>query len=142
MNVEIPTNPDYSDTEIDEEDMVPGAILCLQMLFTGCGWEYRAVGSLAKGTFKSTSLCVVSIEAEAQKVREQAALKSVAFLNCLLPRQILRHHAFKQPTGLKPCQPGLQLWPGLSCKPGGIGMRKLAHEGQGGHVCNAGLIAD
>lgn len=32
VNVEIPTNPDYDDQEIDEEGIVPGAILSLQML--------------------------------------------------------------------------------------------------------------
>lgn len=32
INVEIAINPDYSDTEIDEDGIVPGAILSLQML--------------------------------------------------------------------------------------------------------------
>lgn len=32
VNVEIPTNPDYDGTEIDEEGIVPGAVLTLQML--------------------------------------------------------------------------------------------------------------
>ena len=32
VNVEIPTNPDYADEEIDEAGIVPGAILSLQML--------------------------------------------------------------------------------------------------------------
>lgn len=32
VNVEIPTNPDYADAEVDEEGIVPGAILSLQML--------------------------------------------------------------------------------------------------------------
>lgn len=32
VNVEIPTNPDYDDQEIDEESIVPGAVLSLQML--------------------------------------------------------------------------------------------------------------
>jgi hypothetical protein len=37
VNVEIPINPDYSDTEIDEEGIVPGAILSLQMLLQVAG---------------------------------------------------------------------------------------------------------
>ena len=32
VNVEIPTNPDYDGKEIDEEGIVPGAVLTLQML--------------------------------------------------------------------------------------------------------------
>jgi hypothetical protein len=32
VNVEIPTNPDYADEEIDHAGIVPGAILSLQML--------------------------------------------------------------------------------------------------------------
>jgi len=32
LNVEIATNPDYTDEEIDESGIVPGAILSLQML--------------------------------------------------------------------------------------------------------------
>jgi len=32
VNVEIPTNPDFDGQEIDEEGIVPGAILSLQML--------------------------------------------------------------------------------------------------------------
>ena len=32
VNVEIATDPDYSDAEVDEEGIVPGAILSLQML--------------------------------------------------------------------------------------------------------------
>lgn len=32
VNLEIPTNPDFDGQEIDEEDIVPGAILSLQML--------------------------------------------------------------------------------------------------------------
>ena len=37
VNVEIPTNPDYSDAEIDETGIVPGAILSLQMLLEVAG---------------------------------------------------------------------------------------------------------
>jgi hypothetical protein len=37
VNVEIPINPDYSDTEIDEKGIVPGSILCLQMLLQVAG---------------------------------------------------------------------------------------------------------
>lgn len=32
VNVELATDPDYADTEIDEEGIVPGAVLSLQML--------------------------------------------------------------------------------------------------------------
>jgi hypothetical protein len=32
VNVELATDPDYADTEVDEEGIVPGAILSLQML--------------------------------------------------------------------------------------------------------------
>lgn len=32
VNVEIPTNPDFDSREIDEENIVPGAVLSLQML--------------------------------------------------------------------------------------------------------------
>lgn len=32
VNVEIPTNPDFDGQEIDEEEIVPGAVLSLQML--------------------------------------------------------------------------------------------------------------
>ena len=32
VNVEVPTNPDFSEEEIDEQGIVPGAILSLQML--------------------------------------------------------------------------------------------------------------
>lgn len=32
VNVEVPTNPDYDDEDIDEAGIVPGAILSLQML--------------------------------------------------------------------------------------------------------------
>ncbi|MFC5522395.1 hypothetical protein [Polaromonas jejuensis] len=37
VNVEIPTNPDYADAEVDEEGIVPGAILSLQMLLEVAG---------------------------------------------------------------------------------------------------------
>ena len=37
VNVEIPTNPDYSDTEVDEEGIAPGAILSLQILLQVAG---------------------------------------------------------------------------------------------------------
>lgn len=37
VNVEIPTNPDYDDTEIDVEGIVPGSILSLQMLLEVVG---------------------------------------------------------------------------------------------------------
>lgn len=37
VNVEIPTNPDYSDAEIDEDGIVPGPILSLQMLLQVAG---------------------------------------------------------------------------------------------------------
>jgi hypothetical protein len=33
VNVEISTNPDYDDVEINEKEIVPGAVLSLQMLF-------------------------------------------------------------------------------------------------------------
>lgn len=33
VNVEIPTNPDYDGQEIDEDGIVPGPILTLQMMF-------------------------------------------------------------------------------------------------------------
>ena len=32
VNVELPINPDYSDTKVDEANIVPGSILSLQML--------------------------------------------------------------------------------------------------------------
>jgi len=32
VNVEVPTNPDFAEEEIDEQGIVPGAILSLQML--------------------------------------------------------------------------------------------------------------
>ncbi|MBT3065291.1 hypothetical protein [Rhodoferax sp. U11-2br] len=32
VNVEIPSNPDYADADVDEEGIVPGPILSLQML--------------------------------------------------------------------------------------------------------------
>lgn len=37
VNVEIPINPDYADTDVDEEGIVPGAILSLQMLLEVAG---------------------------------------------------------------------------------------------------------
>lgn len=37
VNVEIPTNPDYDGAEIDEQGIVPGAILSLQMLLEVVG---------------------------------------------------------------------------------------------------------
>lgn len=33
VNVEISTNPDYDDVEINEKEIIPGAVLSLQMLF-------------------------------------------------------------------------------------------------------------
>ncbi len=37
VNVEIPTNPDYANAEVDEEGIIPGAILSLQMLLEVAG---------------------------------------------------------------------------------------------------------
>ncbi len=49
VNVEIPTNPDYSDTEIDEEGIVPGAILSLQMLLHVAGGSTELLEAWRKG---------------------------------------------------------------------------------------------
>ncbi len=49
VNVEIPTNPDYSDTEIDEEGIVPGAILSLQMLLQVAGGSTELLEAWRKG---------------------------------------------------------------------------------------------
>ena len=37
VNIELATDPDYAAKEIDEEDIVPGAILSLQMLLEVVG---------------------------------------------------------------------------------------------------------
>ena len=49
VNVEIPTNPDYSGTEIDEEGIVPGAILSLQMLLQVAGGSTELLEAWQKG---------------------------------------------------------------------------------------------
>ena len=63
-------------------------------------------------------------------------------LNLRLAQFVLCHHQFAYLTSLKPHQPSLQLRPRARCKPSRIGMRKLANEGQNGHVCEAGLVAE
>lgn len=37
VNVEIPTNPDYANAKVDEEGIIPGAILSLQILLEVAG---------------------------------------------------------------------------------------------------------
>lgn len=49
VNVEIPTNPDYSDTEIDEEGIVPGSILSLQILVQVAGGSTELLEAWRKG---------------------------------------------------------------------------------------------
>ena len=64
-----------------------------------------------------------------------------AVSSCPSLRFTVLHNAFKQHTSLKSREPNPQHRPRLRCKPIRIGMRKLAHEGQDGHVCQAGLLA-
>jgi len=48
-NVEILTNPDYSDTEIDDEGIVSGAILSLQTLLQVAGGSTELLEAWRKG---------------------------------------------------------------------------------------------
>jgi hypothetical protein len=49
VNVEIPTNPDLDDREIDEEGIVPGAVLMSQMLIQVASGNTELLESWRKG---------------------------------------------------------------------------------------------
>lgn len=52
VNVEIPTNPDYDGQEIDEEGIVPGPILSLQMLIEVASRNTELLENWRKGRVK------------------------------------------------------------------------------------------
>ena len=58
VNVELATDPDYADAEVDEKGIVPGAILSLQMLLEVAGGNTELLE--AWRSQRSTSLPLVA----------------------------------------------------------------------------------
>jgi hypothetical protein len=55
VNVEIPTNPDFDGQEIDEEGIVPGAVLSLQMLIQVASGNTELLEHWRKGRVRANA---------------------------------------------------------------------------------------